>query len=353
MGARGLVARNHCSQIGKARISDARDLKRSSKIDTKLILIDGLTGAGKSTTAQRVWLHLERHGHAARWFYEHDITHPIWQPNEQSRIVAAGVLDPDFINDILPRRWRILAGECSGNGKLTILESTLLQSTVGFLLAMNVPDRAIAEHIMTVDEAIAGLSPVLVYFRHRDVARSLKSIFEDRRADNYAASLVTLIGGTPYGKDRGLSDFAGLVRFYEHWGEIVELLFGKVAMAKLAIDGTSGDWPSRERRLTDFLGLPVIQEPDVRVANPSRFVGRYRDAVAGDELVVTGNEQGLALGVARQTRLIPAPRGGFHIAGVCAELSFGEESGGRFQRIDLRGNLPGLSPVWTRIEGER
>ena len=41
---------------------------------TRLILVDGLPGAGKSATAQRLWLHLLANDHRAHWFHEHHHT---------------------------------------------------------------------------------------------------------------------------------------------------------------------------------------------------------------------------------------------------------------------------------------
>jgi hypothetical protein len=316
----------------------------------KLILIEGLTGAGKSTTAQRLWLHLERHGHAARWFYEHDTTHPVWLREEQSRMAEAGRIDPGLLETTLLARWRNLADECSSKGGVTILESTFFQSTVGFLLCMNIPDKDIAAHVLAVDRVIAEASPVLIYFRHDDVSQWLRTVFEDRRSDNYEANLVRYIGMTPYGKATGLSDVAGLVRFLEHWRELAEALFAQIGMAKLAIDGDSGNWTSRERQITDFLGLPEIVEPSVRIEEPDRFCGRYRDAASSDEFVVARDEQGLYLADARRTRLIHKHDNTFHIAAMPVEMSFGDGSGGVFRRIDLKGPLPGLSPVWLRAD---
>lgn len=322
-------------------------------IDTKLILIEGLSGAGKSTIAQRLWLHLCRQGFEARWFYEHDTAHPIWWPGEQSRIAAEGVVDPAFLNETLLARWRGLADEQAVAGTVTIMESAFFQTAIGFLLAMKFPDREIEAHVLAVERAIAGLDPVLVYFRRRDVARALNEVFEDRRNDRYDASLVEHIGGTPYGKAHGLNDVAGLVRYAEHWCELVESLYMRLGMAKVAIDRSSGDWPSRERQLADFLGLPAIVNVDARIERASRFLGCYRDANSSDELVVAGDEQGLHLADARLTRLIPDRERSFHVEAMCVELSFADERGGLFQRCELRGNLPDLSPVWVRTEQPR
>jgi adenylate kinase family enzyme len=46
--------------------------------DTKLIILDGLPGSGKSTTAQWLELQLQRNGFDAQWYWEGDVPHPQW-----------------------------------------------------------------------------------------------------------------------------------------------------------------------------------------------------------------------------------------------------------------------------------
>jgi hypothetical protein len=319
-------------------------------INTKLILLDGMTGAGKSTAAQRLWLHLERQGNAARWFYEHDACHPIWQTDERVRMAEAGVLDPAFVEEVLLLRWRNLAHECCAMDNVTILDGTFFHSTVGHLLAMNVPDRVIIEHVRAVDAAIAETAPALVYFRQRDIAQALSATFRDRQADDYADILVQYVGQTPYGKKIGLSDPVGLVGFYEHWARLVDLLLRQLGIARLVVDRQVGDWGVHERQLTDFLGLPPIGDFAVRIEEPRRFIGRYRDTNSSDELVVAANERGLYLDDSRRTALIPVREGAFHIAATCAELSFSDERGGLFRALRLSGNLTSLSPMWVRTQ---
>ncbi len=317
-------------------------------IDAKLILIEGMTGVGKSTTAQRLWLHLDSLGTAARWIYEHDVAHPIWPTGEQERIVQAGILQPAFLQQVL-LRWRNLARECAATKKITILDGSYFQATIGFLLAMNLTDEAIVEHARAVDVAIAEAAPALVYLRRRDMARGLSATFEDRRAVGYEDDLVQHIGRTPYAKKTGLSDVAGLVRFYEHWVALLDRVLPELRMATLMIDADAADPSARERQLTEFLGVPAIGEFQARIEKPSRFVGRYRDASSDDEIVVSGTELGLYFGDGQRTVLIPRPEGTFHLAATSAELTFADESRGLFQSLHLSGNLPNLSPVWIRV----
>jgi shikimate kinase len=46
-------------------------------IDTKLILVEGLPGSGKSSFGQFVGLQLSRNNHNAQWFIECELNHPV------------------------------------------------------------------------------------------------------------------------------------------------------------------------------------------------------------------------------------------------------------------------------------
>jgi hypothetical protein len=292
-----------------------------------------------------------RCGHPARWIYEHDTTHPIWPSDEQASLAAVGDLAPGFLGDVLPARWRAFTADCAGTATTSILECALAGG-VGFLLAMEVGEQQIAEHVMAVADIIAQLTPTLILFQHRDVAHSLRAVCEDRLVDDYEAALITHIGSTPYGRSHDLHDFAGLVRFFEHLCGLADALADQLPIRKLIIDAGRGDWPSRERQITDFLGLPAIPDDQVRIEGVGRFRGRYADQGTGDILVVNGNEDGLYLDGARRTPLIPICADRFHVAAMCAEAWFDNECGGRFQCLQLHGNLPGLNQDWHRLEGE-
>jgi hypothetical protein len=58
-------------------------------------------GAGESTTGQRLWLHLLRHGDDARWFFEDDTKHPLWHPDDRLKIIDAGVVEPSYLTETM------------------------------------------------------------------------------------------------------------------------------------------------------------------------------------------------------------------------------------------------------------
>ena len=46
-------------------------------IKTKLILVDGIPGSGKSTLSQFISKQIERNKIKVKWYFEHDMFHPI------------------------------------------------------------------------------------------------------------------------------------------------------------------------------------------------------------------------------------------------------------------------------------
>jgi hypothetical protein len=316
--------------------------------EASLILIDGLTGVGKSTTAQHLWLSLEQRGTAAHWVYEHDTSHPVWPPGEAQRIVQRGSLPAGFMDTTLPGRWAQLADACIRGHRCTILESALLQATIGLLLAMNVPERDIVTCLRACEQACAPARPMLFWLGHGDVAESLRATFDDRRSDDYENALVALLAATPYGRTHPITGFAGLVQFYETWSRVAQSACETFSMPVVPV--TASGWLAREQQIADALGWPPLEPPRVRIEAPTRFIGRYRDTCSQDGLAIAGSEHGLYLDDARRTPLIPRGGASFHVTGMCIEMAFADERDGRFHRLSLHGNLPGLSPAWERID---
>jgi hypothetical protein len=307
-----------------------------------------MPGSGKSTTSQRLWLHVLRNGCDARWIYEHDTNHPLWRFDEQSAILESSMIDVSLLDDVVCR-WRRLAEGLAGDGQTMILESALFQMPIGFLLTMDVDRRLILEFLLGVERTISGSDPALIYLRRGDVGQALRAICDDRRSDRFETGLIERLARTPYGRAYAVSDFRGLTGFYQRFVDIADELFERFQIPKLAVDPDVG-WAECERSITGFLGLPAMQDPPTAVARPSRYVGRYKDAQSDDELEVAGDVGGLYLADARRTRLFCKSEDRFHVQSIGVELWFEDESEEKFGVLRLVGNLPGLSQVWLRAQ---
>jgi thymidylate kinase len=307
-------------------------------IATKLICIDGISGSGKSTTSQRLWLHLLKNGVDARWFYEHGPDSPIWRGAERFRLTESGITDPKIVHELVVSRWQAFAAELGAGDTIAVMESSLLQSTAGVMLAMDFELGAILACLEEVNRAIAAIRPVSIYLFANDVGRVLRAVCDERRHDQFEAPLLDLLSRTRYAKAHGLAGFDGAMRFFRRCREITDLAFSRLEIPKLAIEYSARDWRSYERQIMSGL-----------IERPARFVGRYKDPSSDAELVVAADEKGLYLDDARWTRLMHDGGNVFHVNAVWLEMSFENESEGAFQRIALKGHLPDLAPVWIRV----
>ena len=317
-------------------------------IATKLICIDGISGSGKSTTSQRLWLHLRKNGHDARWCYEHGPDCPIWRGAERFRLTESDISDPAIVHELVTSRWRTLADELAAGDTIAVMESSLLHSTVGIMLAMDFDQTAILNCLAEVNRLVKALSPVSIYLYANDVGVALRAICDERRHDQFEAPLIELLSTTRYAKTRGLAGFDGVVRFFRHCREITDLAFSRLEFPKLAIEYSARDWTSYERQITDFIGLTEMRPMSGHVDRPSRFVGRYKDPASDAECVVAADEKGLYLDDARCTRLMNDHGNTFYVNGVWLEISFENDSGRTFHRIKLNGHPVDGSPVWMR-----
>lgn len=73
-------------------------------IESKLILIDGITGSGKSTTAQFLFDQIQRNGIEVSWYHEDETDHPI-KFDEELEVFESQAQLERFL-DTMPRLWR-------------------------------------------------------------------------------------------------------------------------------------------------------------------------------------------------------------------------------------------------------
>lgn len=92
--------------------------------ETALILLEGLPGAGKSTTAQWLAIQAERAGRRARWVYEQETPHPVFAGMPQEFDSTE-----EYVADQVGR-WSAFAERMRESGTLAIVDSAFLQRPV-------------------------------------------------------------------------------------------------------------------------------------------------------------------------------------------------------------------------------
>ncbi|MFH1571808.1 MAG: hypothetical protein ABIL09_27710, partial [Gemmatimonadota bacterium] len=202
-------------------------------MDGKLILVDGLPGSGKSSTAQFICDQLQRRGLQARWYYEEETPHPV--------AAIRGLGGPEGFQEYsraVRRRWRAFARRTARGREIAIIESYLFQDAILPLLMTDVDPRLIVAHLEAVARICQPLDPVLVYLHQPDYAPAMRRICE-HRGPRIEKAYISRNERSRYGQRHGLTGFDGLVRFWVDLRSIAERVFRELDWRKLAIDNTA------------------------------------------------------------------------------------------------------------------
>ena len=135
----------------------------------KLIVVDGLSGSGKTTTCR--WLEQLHHQHQvpAHGIYEADVPHPLhwwdyWDGTQHhgpdfERVSAATYIERSI------ERWTQFADSVRRSDEIVIVEGPLYCLAVWMFLQGNTPTQQIVTYIERVETVIWSVAPLLIYLR--------------------------------------------------------------------------------------------------------------------------------------------------------------------------------------------
>ena len=95
-----------------------------------LILVEGLTGCGKSSLAHFISRQLDANQIPHSWVHEAEDPHPLWPPEE------LGI--EEFIAQ-MPGRWETFLAGCRGAGKIAVVEACYFNNLIEELFKENLP----------------------------------------------------------------------------------------------------------------------------------------------------------------------------------------------------------------------
>ncbi len=226
--------------------------------NTRFIFVEGIMGSGKTTTAWFLTEQLQRHGVAAHFLLEgptaEEPEHPLRVATElpHPNGVWLDITVEEYI-ELSLRKWRAFAQEARQAWTVTACDGLLFHGNMTDLMLMNASPNVLRSYVARVIETIADLNPVVIYFSHPDIARALRRIC-DARGSEWEAYQVNWKVSSPYGAERTLHGFDGLVQLYQSYCALCEGIFAQLTLPKLAIRN-EGDWARYYEEILAFLRL--------------------------------------------------------------------------------------------------
>lgn len=213
-------------------------------INTKLILLEGPAGSGKTTMSKKLFDRINVKNKYL--FQESSAPHPI--------------AENGFVDDIdlwqvkTLRNWENLFAEIDADQKLRIMEFAWFQNTIGIMLLNNCCRNQIVEFCRQIEQIIKDIAPVLILYTAHNAATFLKETYE-LRDDGWPEKMDSLIENWPYGKQRNLTGFDGFVEFFNEYVSITQALYDELEIDSISIDVTKREWPKVEKLTYEYLQI--------------------------------------------------------------------------------------------------
>jgi len=217
-------------------------------LNTKLILIEGLPGAGKSTSTVHLGIVLQQHNIVCQCFQEEDDPHPI------------SCLDFEIKG--LPEKmvplWTNFVQHAVREQIVTIIESRLWHNTALFMYMSEVDVEDILKFHQQVWRVLTPLSPILLYIDQDNTNMALHQMYATR-GEKWMEDALKETTHYKWFTSRGITNYSGWVQFFEEWHCVAERLYNDWPYGKKKIMNPHENWEKAYDQMGAFLQIDGSQ----------------------------------------------------------------------------------------------
>jgi hypothetical protein len=227
-------------------------------INTKLILVDGITGSGKSTTSHFIARQLEKNGKKTKWFHETDTEHPLCVSLKEK---VEGGQDPYKFRLFVsyPEKLTEFVSNVINDEYVYIIEAYLFQDILNQFFKLDTDKHSIRDFYKKLFKIISSLNPVVIYLYKKNVDKAVKNSFL-LRGNSFKEFLVGKCENLLFCKNRNLIGGSGIIQM---WYDLINLTFDildKVDFRKIKIENSDGDWDRYRKQILSLLDIQFIDE---------------------------------------------------------------------------------------------
>lgn len=276
-------------------------------MNTKLILLEGIPGSGKTTFARKI----------AEWYQQRSVTinlfiegqlHPAdlgWNAcipielykdlltkyaslrNEiENQTVFEGetaiiaytqivtdnrdfykeletfeVYDGRVSDDVFFKlhydRWHTFAHKAANKNELNIFECAFLQNHVNELLFWrNADENTVISHHNKLLDSVKCLSPILIYLSQTDIRETIQRIARERVSennDNWIDRCIAYCESSPFGKRHGVKGFDGAIKFFTIRKQLEMKILTQLSVPHIIIENNNYDWDNIWTQIETYL----------------------------------------------------------------------------------------------------
>jgi hypothetical protein len=283
----------------------------------KLIIVEGLTGSGKSRMAHFIARQHRLNGIPARWIHEGELSHPVWVEGGDDDELARCTVE-------MFQKWPAFVQSVQATDEVVVIEAAFFNNLIETLFTHNVETAAILAGYDRLQALLAPVNPVLIYLVQDDVPQALRRNYANR-GEGFVQFVIDLVAQTPYAQKHNLTGYEGTFTFWQDFVNLTNTLFAQTRFGKLRIENSAGEWERYNREVVAFLGLAYVPEYTLTEADAEQYVGTYLDAQHNCRFQVAYENGALLMNVLSQTTLVPQGDHRFAAEGWHFIIEFAED----------------------------
>jgi len=210
---------------------------------TKLVLIDGIAGTGKTAITRNLAATLAEKNINVHEYSDNPAHHPV------QRLTFSTY--NSWLKEI-QTNWKTFVLGTVESEKLVIFDGTIFYNTLGTLLAHDVFEENIMLYASQVPPLIQSLEPVLIHLTVSDVERHIRNMYR-MRPPQYREFVDSFIQKTAFGKSRKLNGLHGFCEFNRKLHDICDQVYKNFPFRKMEINISYSQWQFYEKLIEDFI----------------------------------------------------------------------------------------------------
>lgn len=238
---------------------------------SKLIIISGISGTGKSTTAIVLNNLLAGNNINISYLHEECKNHPIRQ-NEFSHGSLKSVNDMDINVELMIKKWEDFKQQIILSNEILLLEACLFENITRYFFECNYPETKIISFYSGLMKILSDLNAVIIHLRTNNVQRTFQRIYPIR--GEWWKKLI-LNDNCLYRTDNKLEGDSGVYKMTEDYQNLAIRAYNLYSGPKIAIYTDEQDWESYYKKICSFLEIDYIEIVKKEVTAPELYCGRF------------------------------------------------------------------------------
>lgn len=251
-------------------------------LNTKLILVEGLAGTGKSTMAQFIEDQFKKNGFNARWYHEGNDDHFFWIP-------LTGLFDGEYFTSeenrnafmpIILKTCHEMVEVSQKENKVFIFDVLFYHGIASTLDLNGFSQNEIAEYLKQVETILAPMNPLIVFYTTEQIRKHTNSTW-DKRCKWGKDEIIKFCEEIPFIKALGLKGDDALVCENERYQNLAKYLFDLSELNKITFVMDNENYQEYRKMVLNKLDLKYISN-DFVVADQTGYLGIYDDLNEND-----------------------------------------------------------------------